>query len=365
VTRGWSQPVGSPATGRPPLPAVAVADVDVVRVRLPLARPFVTASGTEHVKEALLVRAVGVDGTEGWGECPALAAPTYTAEWVDGAEAVLRRFLLPAAVAGRPAGIVGHPMAAAAVEAAVLHLRLATAGTTLPGWLGAVRDRVPCGVAVGIAGSIDDLVAEVAHHVATGYRRVKLKVRPGWDVEPVAAVRATWPDLALGVDANGVYRAHDLDGALGDLDCFGLCEIEQPLPADDLVGLAEVAAALEAPVCLDESITSVATLETALSLGAADRVNLKPARVGGVEEALRVHDLAHGRGLPLWIGGMLETGVGKAVNVALAALPGVTEPGDLPASSRWFAADVTEPWEVAPDGTMAVRPMGPVRLPPS
>lgn len=363
--RGANEPEGAGPGARPALPEVAVAGVDVVRLRLPLARPFVTASGVEEVKEALLVRAVGADGTEGWGECPALSAPTYTAEWVDGAEAVLRRFLVPAAVAGRPSGVVGHPMAAAAVQAAVLHLRLAAGGTTLPAWLGGVRDRVPCGVAVGIAGSIDELVAEVAGHVATGYRRVKLKVGPGWDVEPVRAVRATWPTLPLGVDANGAYRRHDLDGTLAALDRCGLREIEQPLPADDLVGLAEVAAALETPVCLDESITSALTLETALALGAADRVNLKPARVGGVDEALRVHDLARERGVPLWVGGMLETGVGKAVNVALAALPGVTEPGDLPASSRWFAADVTEPWEVAADGTMAVRPMGPVRLPAS
>ncbi|MBW3547259.1 MAG: o-succinylbenzoate synthase [Actinobacteria bacterium] len=350
---------------RPTLPEVAVAAVDVVRLRLPLAHPFVTASGVERAKEALLVRAVGPDGDEGWGECPALAAPTYTAEWVDGAEAVLRRFLVPAAVAGRPSGLVGHPMAAAAVEAAVLHLRLAVAGTTLPAWAGAVRDRVPCGVAVGIAGSIDELVAEVAGHVATGYRRVKLKVCPGWDVEPVRAVRTTWPELSLAVDANGAYRRSDLDGALGGLDRCRLAEIEQPLPADDLLGLAQVTAALETPVCLDESITSAATLETALALAAGDRVNLKPARVGGVQEALRIHDLARERGVPLWVGGMLETGVGKAVNVALAALPGVTEPGDLPASNRWFAADVTEPWEVAPDGTMAVRPLGVVRLPGS
>nr|MDP9020772.1 o-succinylbenzoate synthase [Actinomycetota bacterium] len=246
-----------------------------------------------------------------------------------------------------------------------LHLRLTAAGTTLPAWLGAVRERVPCGVAVGIAGSIDDLLAELAEHVDTGYRRVKLKVRPGWDVEPVRAVRATWPGLSLGVDANGAYRRSDLEASLAGLDRCGLCEIEQPLPEDDLVGLAEVAAALETPVCLDESITSAALLEAALALGAADRVNLKPARVGGVGEALRIHDLARDRGVPLWVGGMLETGVGKAVNVALAALPGVTEPGDLPASDRWFAADVTEPWEVAPDGTMAVRPLGIVRLPDS
>lgn len=350
---------------RAPLPEVRVVEVEVVRARLALVRPFVAAHGTETVKETLVVRAVGAGGAEGWGECGALAEPTYTGEWVDGAEAVLRRFLCPALLAGRSAGVVGHPMATAALEAAVLHLRLTAAGTDLAAWAGAVRDRVRCGVAVGIASSIDDLLAEVAEHVATGYQRVKLKVRPGWDVEPVQAVRSTWPDLPVGVDANGAYRRSDLDGALARLDGLGLVEIEQPLPADDLCGLAEVARGLETPVCLDESVTSVAALEAALALGAGAHVNLKPGRVGGVAEALRIHDLAVARGVPLWVGGMLDTGVAKAVTVALAALPGATLPGDIPSSHRWFTTDLTDPWEVAPDGTMAVRPLGQVRVPAS
>jgi O-succinylbenzoate synthase len=346
---------------RAPLPEVAPAGIEVVRTRLALTRPFVSAHGVESTKEVLLVRAVDAEGREGWGECAALAAPSYSAEWVDGAEAVLGRFLIPAALAGRPSGVVGHPMASAAVEAALLHLRLAVAETTLAAWLGAVRNRVACGVAVGFAATVDELLGEVAGFVEDGYRRVKLKVRAGWDVEPVRAVRTAWPDLALGVDANGSYGRSDLDGPLATLDQLGLVEIEQPLSAGDLVGLAEAARRLATPVCLDESIGSVADLETALALGALDHVNLKPGRVGGVGESLRIHDLALERGIPLWIGGMLDTGVGKAVNVALAALPGATLPGDLPASRRWFAEDLTDPWEVAPDGTMAVRPLGPVR----
>ncbi|MBW3610255.1 MAG: o-succinylbenzoate synthase [Actinobacteria bacterium] len=347
---------------RAPLPEVALVDVEVLRCRLALVHPFVSAHGTESAKEVLLARAVDAEGREGWGECAALARPSYTGEWIDGAEAVLRRFLVPAALAGRPAGVVGHPMASAALEAAVLHLRLATAGSTMASWVGAVRDRVACGVAVGIAGSVDELLAEVAASVADGYQRVKLKVRPGWDAEPVRAVRGAWPDLALGVDANGSYGRSDLDGPLAALDHLGLVEIEQPLAADDLVGLAETRRRLTTPVCLDESIGSAADLETALALAAVDHVNLKPGRVGGVAEALRIHDLALDRGVPLWIGGMLDTGVAKAVNVALAALPGACLPGDLPASRRWFAEDLTDPWEVAPDGTMAVRPLGGVRV---
>jgi O-succinylbenzoate synthase len=252
-------------------------------------------------------------------------------------------------------------MASAAVAAALLDLRLAAAGRDLPSWLGAVRDRVPAGVAMGFAPTVDALLAEVADHVAAGYRRVKLKVRPGWDVEPVRAVRSAWPDLPLGVDANGSYRQGDV--ALGRLDGLGLVEIEQPLPADDLVGLASVARHLATPVCLDESVTSLGTLEAALALGALDHLNLKPARVGGLDAALAVLGRAEAAGIPVWVGGMLATGVGKAVDVALAALPGVTLPGDLPASRRWFARDLTEPWELLPDGTLPVRPRGPVTLP--
>ncbi len=347
---------------RAPLPEAAPVGIEVVRSRLALARPFVTAHGTESAKEVLLVRALDAEGREGWGECAALAAPGYSAEWVGGAEVVLRRFLIPAALAGRPAGVVGHPMATAALEGAIVHLRLACAGLSLATWMGAVRERVACGVAVGIASSVDDLLAEVAGLVDEGYQRVKLKVRPGWDTGPVRAVRAAWPALPLGVDANGAYARSDLDdGPLAHLDHLGLVEIEQPLAPGDLVGLAEAARRLITPVCLDESIGSAADLETALALGALDHVNLKPGRVGGVAEALRVHDLARDRGVPLWVGGMLDTGVGKAFNVALAALPGAGLPGDLPASRRWFAEDVTDPWEVAADGTMAVRPLGTVR----
>ncbi len=345
------------------LPEVQLTDLEVVRTVLPLRRPFVTAHGVERERQVVLVRATGTDGAAGWGECPALGAPTYTGEWADGAEVVLRRFLVPAALAGRPDGVVGHPMAAGAVEVAILQLRLAAAGASLAGWLGAVRDRVPCGVAVGRAESVDELVDEVAEHVAAGYRRVKLKVHPGWDVEPVRAVRATWPDLAIGADANGSYGLGDLGGVLRVLDGLGLVELEQPLPASDLLGTAAVRAALATPVCLDESITCADDLALALAVGACDHVNLKPARVGGVAAALAVHDLAEARGVPLWVGGMLETGIGKAVALAFAALPGATLPGDLPASSRWFDHDLTEPFELDPDGTMRVREAGPVVLP--
>lgn len=341
---------GGDPPGRP-------AAFELVRVRLPLARPFATAHGTEHHKQAVLVRALGADGAEGWGECSALARPTYTGEWTGGAWTVLRDELGPAALAGAASGVRGHPMAAAAVEAALADLDLRRRGQSLAAALGAPAARVPCGVAVGVAASVDELLAEVAGHVAAGYRRVKLKVRPGWDLEPTAAVRAAWPDLALGVDGNAAYGRGDADH-LARFDALGLVEVEQPLPADDLVGLAALARRLATPICLDESIGSARQLEAAIALGAGAVVNVKPARVGGVAEALRVLEVAAGAGLGAWIGGMLETGVAKAVSLAVAARPEVTEPGDLTASSRWFAPDLTAPFEVGADGCMAV-PDGP------
>ena len=346
-------------TGRAALPDVVPAEVEVVRVALPMRKFFDTTYGSITVRDGVLVRAVADDGTEGWGECSALPVPGYATETADGAEAVLRQEL----AAGRLGPYPGHPMASAAVEAALLHLRLAAAGTTLPAWVGAVRDRVPCGAVVGRQKGQGYVLDEVNAVVQAGYRRVKLKVVPGWDVPFVRAVQSTWPDLDVSVDANGSYRLEHLDGPLGELDGLGLTEIEQPLPAGDLAGLAEVARRLDTPVCLDESIASAEDVRAALAVGAVDHVCLKPGRVGGVTEALRIHDLCLAEGVPMWVGGMLSTGVGKAVEVALAALPGATLAGDLPASRYWFERDVTEPWKVDRDGTMAVRPLGAVRLP--
>lgn len=332
---------------RAALPEVVPAGLEVVRRSLPLRRPFEAAWGALTVRDVVLVQAVAADGTEGWGECSALPSAGYSSESSDGAEAVLRAHL----GAGRIGPVPGHPMASAAVEVALLQLRLRAAGTTLAAWAGAVRDRVPCGAVVGqVEGALD----AVAEAVAAGYRRVKLKAGAGIGLDHVAAVRSTWPDLALSVDANGSWSLDDVP--VDALDRLGLVEVEQPLPAGDLAGLAEVARRLDAPVCLDESIGSADDLRAALAAGAAEHVCLKPGRVGGVAESLRIHDLCVAEGVPLWVGGMLSTGVGKAVEVALAALPGATLPGDLPASSWWFERDVTDPWEVDADGTMAVRP---------
>jgi O-succinylbenzoate synthase len=337
-----------------------VREIELRRVRLPLVRPFRTALGTDRERDALVVR-VATDDGEGWGECVAPREPFYAPEWVGGAQAVIREFLGPLLLAdpvssetvgARLARVKGHPMAKAALEMAVLDAELRTAGLSLGQRLGAVRTAVECGVAVGIAGSVAELLDEVDGYLAAGYRRVKLKIRPGWDIEPVAAVRKRFGDVALQVDANGAYTLADAT-VLGALDQFDLLLIEQPLAEADLVGHAGLARLIETPICLDESITSARVALDAIELGACSVVCIKPGRVGGYLEAARVHDVCRDHDVAAWCGGMLETGLGRAANLALAALPGFTLPGDLSASDRYFARDLTAPF-VLVDGHLPV-----------
>jgi O-succinylbenzoate synthase len=338
--------------------------LELRRLRLPLVTPFRSAHGVERERDVLLVRAITETG-DGWGECAALRAPTYTAEYVDGCVAVITEHLAPrlfrapltaADVAVLLAPVRGHPMAKAALEAAVLDAELRAADTSLARRLGAVRQEVEVGVAVGIVDDVGALLDQVDGYVAAGYWRVKLKVQPGWDVVPVTAVRDRHPGLALQVDANGAYSLDDLSLLL-DLDQLGLLLIEQPLAVDDLVGHAEVAKKLATPICLDESVESADDLRTAIALGACGVLNLKPGRVGGYLAARAMHDQCVAAGVPMWCGGMLETGIGRAANLALAALPGFTLPGDLSGSSRYFHQDVTPPLE--PTGGRMVVPAGP------
>lgn len=330
-------------------------EVELRRLRMPLTTPFRAAHGTVAERDVLLVR---VD--DGWAECVAPVEPTYTSEYVEGAAAVLRSALAPRLLAGRPLDeVAGHPMAKAALRMAVLDGRLRAEGRSLASWLGATRTAVPAGIALGIPSSVDELVAAVGAAVDEGYQRVKLKVSPEWDVEPVRAVRAAFGDgLALQVDGNGSY-AEAADRVIG-LDEFGLVLIEQPLAADDLAGHAELARRLATPVCLDESIPSAAAASSALALGACSVVNVKPGRVGGMEEALRVYGVCMAAGAGMWVGGMSETGLGRAAIVSLAALDGFGLVGDLSASSRWFPVDITEPF-VLEDGMLPV-PQAPVEL---
>src|SRR5689334_8034718 len=334
------------------------------RISMPLVSPFRTSFGTETTRDVLLVRAVSTEA-EGWGECVAMSGPLYSSEYVDAAADVLRRFFVPAlasvesAVGVGPAlsRFHGHRMAKAAVETAVLDAELRAEGRPLARELGAVRDRVPCGVSVGIMASVPELLDAVGAYLDAGYVRIKLKIQPGWDVEPVRAVRERFGnDVLIQVDANTAYTLADARH-LGRLDPFGLLLIEQPLDEEDVLGHAELAKLIATPVCLDESITSARAAAAAITLGACSVVNVKPGRVGGYLEARRIHDVCAAHGVPVWCGGMLETGLGRAANLALAGLPGFTLPGDTSASGRYYAADLTEPFIL--DGGHLDVPTGP------
>jgi o-succinylbenzoate synthase len=342
-----------------------VLAVELLLVELPLVRPFRTSFGEMTEKRCILVR-VETESAEGWGECVADTRPEFSEEFNEGAWLVLRDFLVPAVFAAdtdvadvdrRFDDVRGNPMAKAALVDALVDAALRADGVSLAAWLGGVRDRVECGVSVGIAPTTEVLLEQVAGYRAEGYRRIKLKIEPGTDLERVRAVREAHPGVPLSVDANAAYTLDDA-ALFRSMDELELLMIEQPLHHDDLVRHADLQTILRTDLCLDESIRSADDAVAALDLGACRIVNVKQGRVGGVLEAKRLHDRCLERGAPVWCGGMLETGVGRALNLALASMPGFTLPGDTSASRRYFDTDLTEPFELAPDGTMAV-PTGP------
>lgn len=331
-------------------------------LEIPLVRPFRTSFGSQSVRDVVLVEAVSEAGVSGWGECVTMAWPGYSAEYTRGAVNVMREFLIPTlmplVVASAEGGTAtpapdsvrsalalmqGNPMAKSAIETALLDLWLKQRNLSLGEFLGATRDRVDCGVSVGISSSIEELMIEVGQYIDEGYRRIKLKVEPGWDVDALRAVREQWPEIPLQVDANQAYRRSDADH-LAKFDEFDLLLIEQPLPEDDLLGHRLISSVVSTPICLDESILSVDSAESAIEFGATTIINIKPGRVGGFLAARDIHDLCVERSIPVWCGGMLETGVGRAANIALAALPGFVLPGDTSASNRYYKEDVTEPF---------------------
>jgi len=349
---------------------VKLTGVELRRIQMPLVAPFRTSFGVETVRDILLLRAVlaGADGeAEGWGECVAMSDPLYSSEYVEASVDVLRRFLLPALfkaidIDGAAVGPLlepfkGHWMSKAALEMAVLDAELRASGRSFARELGATKDKVPCGVSVGIMDSVPQLLEAVTGYVESGYVRIKLKIEPGWDIEPVRAVRERFGDnLLLQVDANTAYTLTDARH-LARLDEFGLLLMEQPLAEEDVLGHAELARTVKTPICLDESITSARTAAAAITLGACSIINVKPGRVGGYLEARRIHDVCAAHGVAVWCGGMLETGLGRAANVALAALPGFTLPGDTSASDRYYRTDITQPF-VLSSGHLDV-PTGP------
>jgi O-succinylbenzoate synthase len=353
---------------------------------VPLRKPWASAAGSFSERDSLLVRAVlryESDGGEraefeGWGECTALPEPTYSSEYTAGAIEVSETYLLPALLSAKVAtaadaapalaAVKGHKMAKSAFEAALLDAELRAAGIPMADFLASLsrlgeppKPVVVAGVAVGLHTSLEELLDEVERYVEEGYLRVKLKIAPGWDDTPLAELRLCWPDLVLFADANGAYAEMspaEVAERLGRLDGHGLACIEQPLGDDDLAGHRELARQLRTPLCLDEALTSVASVSAALDMGACSVVNVKAGRLGGYLEAVRVHDLCADRGVPVWCGGMVETGIGRAANVALAALPNFILPGDLSASGRFFERDLAGPLGLGPGGTIPV-PGGP------
>jgi O-succinylbenzoate synthase len=338
--------------------------LELLRVSLPLVSPFRTSFGTQTSREVILVH-VTTPEAEGWAECVALAEPVYSSEYVDAVPHVMRHHLVPRLVgsdltAGRVGHLLepvkGHRMAKAALETAILDAELRAAGMSFGNFLGGTADRVPAGVSVGIMDSIPQLLDAVADYLAQGYVRIKLKIEPGWDYEPIKAVRERFGDILLQTDGNTAYTLGDWQ-QLAKLDAFDLLFHEQPLEEEDLRGHAALAKVVKTPICLDESIVSAKMAADAIAMGACSIVNIKPGRVGGYLESRRIHDVCVANDVPVWCGGMLETGIGRAANAALASLPGFTLPGDVSASNRYYAQDITEPF-VLEDGHITV-PTGP------
>jgi len=347
---------------------VRIRRVQLHTLALPLVTPFTTSFSTQTERRVLVMElTAGIDGQEvtGWAECGALSEPVYSEEYTEGVIDVTARHLLPRLVAASAVGpltaetvaehldkVVGHRMAKAALEMAILDAQLRASGLSFKDYLGVTRDRVPSGVSVGIQDSIPRLLDAVDGYLAEGYQRIKLKIQPGWDIAPVRAVREAHPDVPLQVDANAAYTLADA-AHLARLDEFGLLLIEQPLGEDDMRQHAELARRMRTPMCLDESVTSATKAADAIQMGAAQVINIKPSRVGGYLEARRIHDISRAHGVAVWCGGMLETGIGRAANAALAGLPGFTLTGDISASDRFYKEDITEPFDLV-DGHIMI-----------
>jgi O-succinylbenzoate synthase len=342
---------------RPDLPDGLDA-VELVRVRLPLVEPFVASHGVEHERDLVLVRAIGTDGIEGWGECDALSAATYTAEDSESAWRVLRTELVANVLAGVRDASPDHPMARAAIEGALLDLQLRRSGTALAAHVGASRGAVDGTAVIGRQPSIDRLLEVVAERRDERATLVKHKIAPGWGLEPQRAVRSTFPDLRVAADANGAYTTDDVD-LVHAIDELGLDYLEEPYALGLYGNLVGIILRRNTPIALDESITAARDLDHwASPVDFRGIVNVKAARVGGVAEAVQVIHRCAELGFGAFIGGMLEAGVGRAVGLALAGIDTLTHPTDLGPSSRYFADDITEPFELSADGSLPV-PQGP------
>ena len=330
--------------------------IDAIHLReinLPLAHPFETSFGITTARRILLVE-LEADGLTSWGECVAGEHPYFSEETIDTAwlvtETELAPKLLGAGEEFRGGGscphlfslVRGHRMAKAAVENAVWDLEAQREGVSLAGLLGGVRETIPCGVSIGIQSSIPLLMDKIAKEVEAGYQRIKLKCKPGWDVKIFEAVRERWPEIRLSCDANSAYRMRDFDH-IAQWEEFNLMMIEQPLWYDDFYFHSMLQKRLETPICLDESIRNRRDALAAIDMDSCRIINIKVGRVGGFSEAIAIHNAAEERGIPVWCGGMLETGIGRSHNIALSSLANFSLPGDVSASARYWAQDIIEP----------------------
>jgi O-succinylbenzoate synthase len=341
--------------------------VDLIMVRLPLVRPFQTSSSRKEHIEHILVRVETADGVIGWGECASPSDPFYCAETTETCWHILKDFLAPM-VLGRDWSTIeeltgwyrivkGNAFARSGLEMACWDTLGKSHGRSLSELLGGTRDEILSGVSLGIEPTTEALFERIDQFVDEGYRRIKLKIGPGNDVEVVRRVRQRYPDVPLQVDANSAYSLEDL-ALLRQLDAFDLLLIEQPLAHDDIIDHARLQAELETPICLDESIHSTDDARKALDLGACRVINIKVSRLGGLLEARKVHDHCIARGVPVWCGGMHEFGIGRSANLAIASLPGFTLPGDISGSDKYYRQDILRRPILAHQGAIPV-PQGP------
>lgn len=340
--------------------------IDAIILRelhMPLVRPFETSFGVTRIRRILLAE-VQSEGLTGWGECTAGERPYFSAESTDTAWAVITQELGPLLAAEHPEHggqcpnlfkrVRGNPMARAALENAIWDLEAQREGISLATLIGGVQDLIPCGVSLGIQPSIPELLEVIERELAAGYQRIKLKVKPGWDMEVLERVRDRWPQITLSVDANSAYRLGDADH-LARFDRFDLLMVEQPLWHDDFYYHSMLQKRLETAICLDESIRNRRDALAAIEMGSCRIINIKLGRVGGFSEAIAVHNAAQERGVPVWCGGMLESGIGRSHNIALSTLENFTLPGDVSASARYWTEDIIEPEvKVSPQGEIAV-----------
>jgi O-succinylbenzoate synthase len=329
-----------------------IRSIELSEIHLPLIHFFETSFGRTTERRIILVRVVDGDGADGWGECTAGEGPFYSEEWTETAWATLRDFLAPMVVgreAEKAAGVYdlmkkvrGHRMAGAAIETACWDLEAKREGLPLWKHLGGANQEIRCGVSIGIQDSAEALLEKIEQELADGYQRVKIKIKPGWDLDIVRRVRERFPGTLLMGDANSAYTLADVR-LFQALDEFKLMMIEQPLAHDDIFDHAELQKQIETPVCLDESVRTFEDARHAIELGACRIVNVKLGRVGGHRQAKRVEQICRQSGIPVWCGGMLESGIGRAHNIAMATLPGFTLPGDVSASARYWEEDIIAP----------------------